>query len=397
MNTIEKISFYGKRVLIRVDFNVPLSEKGVVVDNSRIMAAIPTIKHVVNSGGKAIVVSHLGRPKNGPEEQFSLKWIVFDFKKLLNQEVFFHDNCIGKEAVLKTVEMKNGEVLLLENLRFYKEEVSGCVDFAKKLSLLGDVYINDAFGTVHRPHASTAIVARFFVKNKYFGFLLEKEIRSLKKALSKPERPFTAIIGGAKIAGKIDVIKSLFDVVDNLIVGGGMAYTFIKALGGDIGKSMVDEEKIVLAKQLIDKAKKKNVKLLLPVDSLNSEELKNNSKTTVSSVFSIEKNNIGLDIGPDSIDLFCKTIKSSKTLIWNGPMGVFEMSTFAKGTKKIGEAICLATKKGAFSLVGGGDSISALKRFDFTQHISYISTGGGAMLEYLEGKDLPGLVAITDF
>ena len=290
--------------------------------------------------------------------------------------------------------MENGDVLLLENLRFYKEEKLGDLKFAKQLAELADIYINDAFGTAHRAHASTAIIANYFPNNKYFGFLLSGEIESLEKVLTTPKRPFTAIIAGAKITGKIDVIKSLFDKVDNLIIGGGMAYTFAKACSGNIGKSLVEEEKIALAKQLIDDAKKRGVNLLLPSDSVNANDFKNDANTNITDIKNIADEYMGLDIGPESITSFSRVIKNSKTIIWNGPMGVFEMENFSKGTKEIGEAICEATGNGAFSLVGGGDSVAAVKKFGFADKVSYISTGGGAMLEYLEGKELPGVVAI---
>ena len=394
MKNIQDISLDGKRVLIRVDFNVPLDEHFNITDNSRILAALPTIKKVISCGGKAIIMSHLGRPKDGFEEKFSLKHIVNQLSKLLDRTVAFSNDCIGESATADISKLENGDVLVLENLRFYKEEKLGDIKFAEQLSELADIYINDAFGTAHRAHASTAIIADFFPNNKYFGFLLSGEIESLEKSLTTPKRPFTAIIGGAKITGKIDVIKSLFDKVDSLIIGGGMAYTFAKACGGNIGNSLIEEEKIALAKQLIEDAKNKGVKLLLPTDSVNADDFNNNANINITDIKNITNEYMGLDIGPDSIASFSGIIKNSKTIIWNGPMGVFEMENFSKGTKEICEAICEATENGAFSLIGGGDSVSAVKKFGFADKVSYISTGGGAMLEYLEGKELPGIVAI---
>ena len=396
MNTLKQVSLKGKRVLIRVDFNVPLDKDLNITDDSRMVAALPTIKKVISDGGMAIIMSHLGRPKNGFEKQFSLRHTVKHLSMLLKTSVAFSDNCIGEHAASDVARMNNGEVLLLENLRFHPEEKKGDKDFAKKLAALGDIYVNDAFGTAHRSHASTAIVPVFFAKNKYFGFLLDKEVNALEKALRSPKRPFTAIIGGAKITGKIDVLKSLFDKVDNLIIGGGMAYTFAKAMGGSIGKSLVEMEKLSLAKELINTAKKKKINLLLPTDSINANHFDNQAKTNTSDILSIDDDYMGLDIGNASIAKFSKTIQSSKTLLWNGPMGVFEMEKFEAGTREVAKAICLATENGAFSLVGGGDSIAAVKKFNFEARISYLSTGGGAMLEYLEGKQLPGILAILD-
>ena len=396
MNSLNHVSLKGKRVLVRVDFNVPLDKNLNVTDNSRIVAALPTIKKIIADGGRVVVLSHLGRPKNGFEKKLSLKNLVSSLSSLLGFRVGFSDDCIGKKAFSIIKKMKNGDVVVLENLRFYSEEVSGDEKFAKNLAKLGDIYVNDAFGTSHRSHASTAIIAKFFPKKKYPGFLLKKEIECLEGVLNQPKRPFTAIIGGAKITGKIDVIKSLFNRVDNLIVGGGMAYTFIKALGGEVGKSLVEEEKIDLAKQLIKDAKKTGVNLLLPTDSINANRFKNDAIINTSKISSINKGYMGLDIGLDSIAEFSKIIQNSKTIIWNGPMGVFEMSSFETGTKMIGEAVCLATKNGAFSLVGGGDSVAAIKKFNLVGKTSYLSTGGGAMLEYLEGKKLPGITAILN-
>ncbi len=394
MHTINQVSLKGKRVLIRVDFNVPLDGQLKIADDSRMVAALPTIKKVVSDGGMAIIMSHLGRPKNGFENRFSLKHTIKHLSRLLSVPVAFTHDCIGKSTADDVKKMTPGDVLVLENLRFYEEEKQGDEEFAKKLASLADVYINDAFGSAHRKHASTSVVAKFFPNNKYFGFLIEKEIHSIERALSSPKRPFTAIIGGAKITGKIDVIAALFETVDNLIIGGAMAYTFAKAMGGEVGDSLIEEKKVFLANQLIETAKNKGVNLLLPIDSLNADRFNASANTHTSNILSIGPGFIGMDIGPNSIAKFCKTISMSKTLIWNGPMGVFEMKKFERGTKEIGNAVCLATKNGAFSLIGGGDSVAAAKKFNLTKRVSYISTGGGAMLECLEGKRLPGIDAI---
>ena len=396
MKNISDISLKGKKVLIRVDFNVPLDKHFNITDDSRIKAALPTIKKVIADGGKAIIMSHLGRPENGFEEKFSLKHTTKHLSNLLETEVGFSVDCIGEKTLTDISKMENGDVLVLENLRFYSQEKAGDNEFAKQLAKLGDVYVNDAFGTAHRAHASTSIIANYFPNNKYFGLLLSNEINSLETALKNPKRPFTAIIGGAKITGKIDVIVSLFDKVDNLIIGGGMAYTFAKAMGGNIGNSLVEDDKVALAKNLITAAKAKGVQLLLPSDSVNAKEFNNNAIIQHSKIITIPDGFMGLDIGSDSITHFSKVILNSKTIIWNGPMGVFEMDNFSNGTKQIGEAICKATKNGAFSLVGGGDSVAAVKQFGFAEKVSYISTGGGAMLEYLEGKQLPGVTAIQN-
>ena len=394
MKNISNISLSGKRVLIRVDFNVPLDEDFNITDDSRIQAALPTIKKVIQDGGKTIIMSHLGRPKKGFEKRFSLKHIVKHLSDLLETSVRFSSDCIGENTSAHISNMENGDVLVLENLRFYPQEELGDTTFAKQLANLADVYVNDAFGAAHRAHASTNIIADYFPNEKYFGLLLSKEISSLKAALEKPKRPFTAIIGGAKITGKIDVITSLFNKVDALIIGGGMAYTFAKAMGGNIGNSLVEEDKVELAKNLITTAKEKGVRLFLPIDSVNADSFSNDANIQNSEMTNVPTGFMGLDIGPDSIAQFSKAILNSKTIIWNGPMGVFEMENFSNGTKKIGEAICKATENGAFSLVGGGDSVSAVKQFGFSNKVSYISTGGGAMLEYLKGKELPGVVAI---
>ncbi len=394
MKNITDFSFAGKRVLIRVDFNVPLDEDLKITDDSRIVASLPTIKKVISDGGKAIIISHLGRPKKGFEEKFSLKHIVQHLSFLLDRNVVFSGDCIGENAANNVAKMQDKDVLLLENLRFYKEEASGDRFFAKQLSELADVYINDAFGAAHRAHASTAIIAQFFPNDKYFGLLFKKEIDNLEFALRSPKDPFTAIIGGAKITEKIDVITALLNRVDNLIIGGGMAYTFAKSMGANIGNSLVEDEKIELAKELIELAKRKGVNIVFPSDSVNASVFDNNAEINRSSIKAIPNGFIGLDIGKYSILDFSKIISASKTIIWNGPMGVFEMSNFEKGTKEIAAAICKATEMGAYSLVGGGDSVAAIKKFGMEKKISYLSTGGGAMLKYLKGEVLPGVEAI---
>jgi len=394
MEKLTAVSFKGKRVLIRIDFNVPLDANFKITDNSRILGAIPTIKMVIAGGGKVILISHLGRPKNGPENCFSLKHLVNHLSKVLEVDVAFANNCIGETAETAINNLEEGGVLLLENLRFHSEEKMGDTVFAKQLANLADIYINDAFGTAHRAHASTSVIAQFFPESKYFGLLLEKEISNLEVILENPQKPFTAIIGGAKITEKIDVIMALLDKVDNLIIGGGMAYTIAKAMGGNIGNSLVEEEKISLAKQLIELAKSKGVNLYLPSDSVNANKFDNNAETNTSEITNIPNGFMGLDIGQESIAKFSEIIEHSKTIIWNGPMGVFEMPNFEKGTREIANAICKVTEKGAYSLVGGGDSVAAIKQFGLADKVSYLSTGGGAMLAFLEGKPLPGIEAI---
>jgi len=394
MKNITEFSFAGKRVLIRVDFNVPLDENFKITDDSRIVAALPTIKKVISDGGKAIIISHLGRPKKGVEERFSLKHIINHLSFLLDRTVVFSGDCIGETTANDVAKMQDKDVLLLENLRFYKEETSGDIFFAKQLSELADVYINDAFGTAHRAHASTAIIAQFFPDNKYFGLLFKQEITNLEFVLKNPKGPFTAIIGGAKIRGKIDVIRALLTKVNNLIIGGGMAYTFAKSMGANIGNSLVEEGKIELAKELVELAKRKGVNIVFPSDSVNASAFDNNAQINISSISAIPNGFMGLDIGKSSILDFSKIISTSKTIIWNGPMGVFEMSNFQKGTKEIATAICKATEIGAYSLIGGGDSVAAIKKFRMEEKVSYLSTGGGAMLEYLKEDKLPGIEAI---
>jgi len=396
MKTVDQINFLGKKALIRVDFNVPLDKDYNITDDNRMTAALPTIKKILKDGGEVILMSHLGRPKGGPEEKYSLKHLVPHLSDLLGQHVEFADDCIGKEAVEKAEALAKGQVLLLENLRFYKEEEKGDVEFAKKLAALGDVYVNDAFGTAHRAHASTAVIAQFFPEAKCFGYLMAGELANAEKVLNGAEKPFTAIMGGAKVSDKIELIERLLDKVDNLIIGGGMAYTFAKAQGGHIGKSLVEEDKLDLANSLIEKAKAKGVNLLLPTDSIVADNFSNDANTDTAQNDSIKDGWMGLDIGPASIKAFSKVVENSKTILWNGPMGVFEMEKFEQGTKSIAEAVVKATENGAFSLIGGGDSAAAVAKFNFTNEVSYVSTGGGALLEYMEGKELPGVKAINE-
>lgn len=394
MKTINNINFSGKRALIRVDFNVPLDKTFTVTDDNRIRATIPTIKKILNDGGSCILMSHLGRPKEGPEEKYSLKHTIKKTEELLGRPVKFANDCVGDEAYKLSASLKAGEVLLLENLRFYKQEEKGDVAFAEKLSKHGDVYINDAFGTAHRAHASTTIVAQFF-KEKAAGLVMAAELDNAKKVMEKAEKPFTAIMGGAKISDKILIIEQLLQKVDHLIIGGGMAYTFFKALGGNVGKSLVEEDKLDLAKSLIQKAKAKGVELHLPLDSVIADKFDNTASTEIANNNSIKEGWMGLDIGPQATVVFSDVVEKSKTILWNGPMGVFEMENFAQGTKKIAEAVVKATEKGAFSLIGGGDSAAAVSQLGFTDKVSYVSTGGGALLEYFEGKILPGVKALN--
>jgi phosphoglycerate kinase len=393
MKTIDEINFNGKRALIRVDFNVPLDKSFNVTDDNRISATIPTLKKILAAGGSCVLMSHLGRPKDGPEEKYSLKHTIKTTESLLGKPVQFANDCIGEEAKTKAGNLKPGEVLLLENLRFYKEEEKGDVAFAEKLSKLGDIYVNDAFGTAHRAHASTTIVAQFF-KEKAAGYVMAAELDNAKKVMEKAAKPFVAIMGGAKISDKILIIEKLLDKVNHLIIGGGMSYTFFKALGGNVGKSLVEEDKLDLAKELIQKAKSKGVELHLPIDSIIADKFDANANTEISMNTSIKDGWMGLDIGPQAVEVFSKVIESSKTILWNGPMGVFEMDKFANGTKKVAEAVVKATSKGGFSLIGGGDSAAAVAQLGFSEKVSYVSTGGGALLEYFEGKVLPGVKAL---
>ncbi|MBE8715421.1 phosphoglycerate kinase [Sphingobacterium hungaricum] len=396
MKTIDNFNFSDKKALVRVDFNVPLDDDFNITDDNRIQGAKPTIEKILKDGGSVILMSHLGRPKDGPTDKYSLKHIVAHLSKELGVDVQFADDAIGEQAVEKAKNLKPGEVLLLENLRFYKEEEKGDRDFAEKLSKLGEIYVNDAFGTAHRAHASTAVIAGFFPGKKYFGYLMAAEIENAEKVLNNPERPFTAIMGGAKVSDKLNLIEALLDKVDNLIIGGGMAYTFVKARGGQIGDSLVELDKLDLANELVKKAEAKGVNLVLPTDAQIADKFSNDATTYDGPNDEIPDGKQGLDIGAESATHFAEIISASNTIIWNGPMGVFEFDTFAKGTKAVADAIVTATERGAFSLIGGGDSAAAISKFGMTEHVSYVSTGGGALLEYMEGKTLPGVKAIED-
>lgn len=393
MKTINDFNFKDKKALIRVDFNVPLDEHYKVTDETRITAAKPTIIKVLEDGGSCILMSHLGRPK-GVQDEFSLRHIQDRVEEIIGVETIFVNDCIGEEALTAAKNLKPGQVLLLENLRFHKGEEEGEKDFAKKLSQLGDVYVNDAFGTAHRAHASTAIVAEFFDDKKYFGHLLKQEIDSINKVMEDGEKPVLAILGGAKVSSKITIIENILDKVDHLIIGGGMTFTFVKAQGGSIGDSICEDDKMELALEILKKAKEKNVKVHLPVDVIAADAFSNDANTKVVDVTQIPEGWQGLDAGPETIKNFHDVVLQCKTILWNGPLGVFEMENFAKGTIELGNAIAEATEKGAFSLVGGGDSVAAVKEFGFEDKVSYVSTGGGAMLESLEGKTLPGIAAI---
>ena len=393
MKSINEISFNGKKVFIRVDFNVPFNDYGEITDSSRIVAALPTIEYVLSNGGACILASHLGRPV-GKDSELSLKKIIPELKKLLGKDVIFLENSIGAQTKEACSNLQNGEVVLLENLRFYEEETKADIDFAKELSSLADIYINDAYGTTHREHASTATIAQFF-SEKAPGMLLEKEIESLKKLMEKPKKPVTAIIGGAKVSSKISVIANMLDVVDNLIIGGGMAYTFIKNNGGNIGESIFEKDKLDDCSEIISLAEQKNVNVFLPEDVVASNEFSNEGLKKVINIYNIPSGWQGLDIGPLTISNFENIVTESKTILWNGPMGVFEMPAFEKGTLSIAKSVAKATSSGAFSLIGGGDSVAAIKKFNLQDEVSFISTGGGAMLESLEGKILPGIKALN--
>ena len=393
MNFLKENNFKNKRVIVRVDFNVPLDKSLNVSDDSRIIAALPTINYVLSNNGIVILITHLGRPKE-KDPKLSLFSVSKKLSTLLKRPVTFLGDCVGDEVEKKINQSKAGEVYLLENLRFYKEEALGDELFSKKLSSLGDVYINDAFGTSHRAHASTFGIVKYFKKEKYCGLLLEKEISNLKKFFGKNTSPSLAIIGGAKVSSKIDVLYSLMNSVDKIIIGGGMAYTFISSLGGKIGSSLIEKDRVSDAKEILIAAQEINVEILLPMDSVNSNDFKNNAGV-ITNIFDIPKGYLGLDIGPASIALFKKEILLAKNILWNGPMGVFEFSNFSYGTRLIAETVCKRTNEGAFSLVGGGDSVAAIKKYGLEKNISYLSTGGGAMLEFLEGKDLPALVALS--
>jgi phosphoglycerate kinase len=394
MKTIDSFDFKKKKALIRVDFNVPLNSSFEITDDNRIRGAMPTIKKILSSGGSVILMSHLGRPKAGYEEKFSLKHLVKHVSKLSGATVKFASDCIGNVPLELAKNLKPGEILLLENLRFHKEEEKGNEEFAAELASLADVYVNDAFGTAHRAHASTTIAAKFFPEDKMFGYLILGELDSMDKVLKDPQSPFTAIMGGAKVSDKILIIENLLERVDNLVIGGGMTYTFIKAQGGNIGSSLVEEDKLDIALDLIKKAKARNVRLILPTDNIVADKFDANASTKETAIDEVPENWMGLDIGDESIKEITSVIKESKTILWNGPMGVFEMEKFEKGTKSVALAIAEATSKGAFSLIGGGDSVAAINKYDLGEKVSYVSTGGGAMLEYMEGKELPGIKAI---
>ena len=396
MSQFSDFDFKDRKALVRVDFNVPLDDQYKITDDTRMTAALPTIKKIIGDGGSVILMSHLGRPKDGPTDKFSLKHLVDHLSKISGLPVIFAEDCIGEIAKQKASSLKPGEVLLLENLRFYKEEEKGDEDFAKKLALLGDVYVNDAFGTAHRAHASTAIIAKYFEKDKkMFGLLMEREINSAEKILKNADKPFTAIIGGAKVSDKILILENLLEKATDIIIGGGMAYTFFKAQGGQIGKSLCEENRLDTALDLLKKADEKGVRIHLPPDSIIAEKFAEDVDVSSSLSNNIPEGCMGLDIGAQACEIFKKVILDSKTILWNGPMGVFEMKKFQHGTKAIAEAVAAATDAGAYSLVGGGDSVSAVNQFGFADKVSHVSTGGGAMLEYFEGKSLPGIEAIN--
>lgn len=395
MKIINDFNFSGKKALIRVDFNVPQNAEFQVTDNTRIVAAKPTIDKIINDGGAVILITHLGRPKGKVNADFSLSKILEEVSKVLGRDVKFVENCVGELAEKAASELKAGEILLLENLRFHAEEEAGDVEFAKKLSNLADIYVNDAFGTAHRKHASTAVIADFFPEKKCFGLLMAKELEAIDKVLHSGEKPVTAILGGSKVSTKITIIENILPAVDNLIIGGGMAFTFIKAQGGSIGNSLVEDDKLDLALEILEKAKKENVKVYIPVDVVVSKEFNNDAERMEVPANEIPDGWMGLDIGKKTQEINHEVIMNSKTILWNGPLGVFEMSNFAVGTQALGDSIAEATKQGAFSLVGGGDSMAFVKQFGYADKVSYVSTGGGAMLESLEGLELPGVAAIN--
>tara|TARA_B110000483_G_scaffold240367_1_gene320797 strand:- start:196 stop:1383 length:1188 start_codon:yes stop_codon:yes gene_type:complete len=395
MISIDKQNFKGKKTIIRVDFNVPMSSSKTVLDPSRIHAARSTILKVINDGGSCILMSHLGRPE-GKDQKFSLKHIVSEVEKTLNKSVFFAKDSIGEKTEKLVKSLQPGQVLMLENLRFYKEETEGNKLFAQKLASYADYYINDAFGTAHRAHASTTIIAQFFKNKKFSGHLLSKEVEAIKKVLESGQKPVLAILGGAKVSSKITIIESIIGKADEIILGGGMAFTFIKALGGNIGNSICENDKLDLALNILKKAKLADVKIHLPVDVICSKEFSDTGIKTTEEIYNIPENWQGLDAGPKSRAIFDKVVKRSKTILWNGPIGVFELESFSEGTISLGKSIIESTKKGAFSLVGGGDSVAAVKKFNFQSKVSYVSTGGGAMLESLEGKELPGIIALSN-
>ncbi len=394
MKTIDDFNFRDKKALIRVDFNVPQDENLNVTDDTRIQAAKPTIDKILKDGGSAILMTHLGRPKSGAEDKFSLKHIASQVSKILGVDVIMSEDAIGDDAQQKAKDLKPGEVLLLENVRFHSEEEKGDKGFARKLADLGDMYVNDAFGTAHRAHASTAVIAEFFPNAKCFGYLMKQELEAINKVLKTGDGPVTAILGGAKVSSKITIIDNILPAIDNLIIGGGMTYTFIKAQGGKIGKSLVEEDKLDLALDILKACDDHDVNIYLPFDNVIADDFNNDAQIKTVNVYEIPDNWMGMDVGPETNQLFADVIKNSKTILWNGPLGVFEMENFAKGTIALGDAIAEATKKGAFSLVGGGDSVAFVKQYKYDDKVSYVSTGGGAMLESLEGKELPGVAAV---
>ncbi len=394
MHTIDHYSFANKRAIIRVDFNVPLNKDLEITDDTRIRAALPTIEKIIKDGGSVILMSHLGRPKSGPEDKYSLRHLLSPLSRLLKRDILFADDCIGVSALNLSEKLKPGEILLLENLRFYPEEEKGDRGFAKKLASLADVFVNDAFGTAHRAHASTTIIADFFPNDKLFGYVIDNELSSIDKVLNNASGVFTAILGGSKVSSKITIIENMLDRADHLIIGGGMMFTFIKALGGRIGSSLVEEDKLSLALEIIEKAESKGVKLHLPIDTIVANEFSNDAKHLIVKADEVPDGWMGLDVGPETNEIFKKIIASSNTILWNGPMGVFEFSNFNKGTISITNALVEATKAGSFTLVGGGDSVAAVNEYEIADKVSYVSTGGGALLEYIEGKELPGIKAI---
>lgn len=396
MKTIDDFNFQDKKALIRVDFNVPQDDNLKVTDDTRIVAAKPTIDKILKDGGSAILMTHLGRPKGGPEDQFSLKHIAPKVSEILGVNVIMAEDVVGNDAQEKAKNLKPGEVLLLENVRFHAEEEKGDKDFAKKLADLGDIYVNDAFGTAHRAHASTAVIAEFFPKAKCFGYLMKQELQAIDKVLKTGDGPVTAILGGAKVSSKITIIDNILPAIDNLIIGGGMTYTFIKAQGGKIGKSLVEDDKLELALEILKACDENDVNVYLPEDNVAADNFSDDANKKVVNVYEIPDGWMGMDCGPETNKLFADVIKASKTILWNGPLGVFEMENFAKGTIALGDAIAEATKNGAFSLVGGGDSVAFVKQYGYDDKVSYVSTGGGAMLESLEGKELPGVAAVMN-
>lgn len=391
MKTVDNFNFLGKRALIRVDFNVPLDDKFNVTDDTRIRAAVPTIKKILADGGGVVLMSHLGRPKGGPEEKYSLKHIVSHLSQRIGVNVRFAPDCMGDDAKNLSSSLKPGEVLLLENLRFYQEEEKGDETFAKKLSELGNFYVNDAFGTAHRAHASTAVIAKFFPNAKCFGYVMSGELASINKVLHDAHKPFTAIMGGAKVSDKILILEQLMTKADNIIIGGGMAFTFVKAQGGKVGKSLVEEDRLENATSILNKAKEKGVKIYMPVDSVVADNFSNDATKKLCDIKNIPDGWMGLDIGGQTEKIFSEVISNSKTILWNGPMGVFEMSSFEQGTKTIAMAVADATSKGAYTLIGGGDSVAAINKYHLAGKVSYVSTGGGALLEYIESETLPGV------